>query len=156
RDLIYNTLDKLNDLTEEPRVQATLMNALGRVSLGVGQVELADSLHRQALAIQRARLAPDHPDTGESLLRLGSVASRRGDFDRADSLMRASREVRPDHVPTLNALGYFYASHNRLEASIPIFQQISALDPEYIPAIQNLGAMYYYLERWDEALEQFE
>ncbi len=156
RDLVNNTLAKLDELAEEPQVQSTLMNALGRVCLGVGMVDLADSLHQAALEIQRTEREPDQEEVGESLLRLGNVALRRGQLDVADSLIHASLAVRPNHAPTLNALSILYLSSNRLEEAIPPLQQAIAADPTYINAMVNLGGVYYYLERWDEALAQYE
>lgn len=42
------------------------------------------------------------------------------------------------------------------EESISEFQQTLELDPDFVPALNNLGNLFALREMWEEALEQFE
>src|SRR5260370_38507483 len=58
----------------------------------------AEKLAREALAIQRRVLGPDHPDTAMSTYNLGGIALHKGKPDEALSLLRDA----VDHGLALN------------------------------------------------------
>ena len=47
--------------------------------------------------------------------------------------------MRPDDVPVLNGLGLSLASSGRLDEAITIFRRVLELDPQNMPAQQNLA-----------------
>ncbi|NBC16515.1 MAG: protein kinase [Bacteroidetes bacterium] len=156
RDLVDAGLDELPDLEEQPRAHATMMNVLGRVSLGVGFTDLADSLHRRALAVQRSALDAAHPDQAESLVRLGRVQTERGAYDEAAATYRRALEVNPEHADAWGNLGLVMLYQGRIDAAIEHVRTAVEHDPENVRLLNNLGALYQYAGQREAAQRAFE
>ena len=75
-------------LRDEPLVRAALMDSIGDVRRGLGELDAAEPLLRQALAVRRESLPPDHPDLAESLFHVAWLEQDRGDFAEASRLYR--------------------------------------------------------------------
>ena len=90
-DILERAAAKIvESLRDEPLVRADLMDSIGDVRRGLGELDAAEPLLREALAIRRAALPPDHPDVAESLFHVAWLEQDRGDFDEA---VRRYREV---------------------------------------------------------------
>lgn len=79
-----------NELRGQPGLQATLMDTIGTVYLGLGELDQAQPLIEQALSIRREALGPESLDVARSLFSLNRVYGERGDLDRAQQLARQS------------------------------------------------------------------
>jgi serine/threonine-protein kinase len=156
RDLVDAGLSGLQDLEEKPRLHATMMNALGRVSRGVGFIDLADSLHTRALAIQRETLGPEHPDVAESLVRIGQVRAAQGQPDAAEEAYRSALAVDPQQVSARMDLGILLFHQGRFDETIAQFETAIEQAPDNPRLHSNLGSIHYYLGHWDEARQMFE
>lgn len=82
-----------SELSDEPEVRATMMDAIGRAYEDLGQYQQAETLLDEALSIRRRALGPDDSRVASSLRWLGLVAMDRREMERADSLMRAALRV---------------------------------------------------------------
>jgi eukaryotic-like serine/threonine-protein kinase len=79
-----------NELRGQPGLQATLMDTIGTVYLGLGELDQAQPLIEQALSIRQEALGPDSLDVARSLFSLNRIYGERGDLDRAEQLARQS------------------------------------------------------------------
>jgi tetratricopeptide (TPR) repeat protein len=66
------------------------MNNLAVIYIDEGNYAQGEALFAQTLEIKKRLLGPEHPDTALTLYNLGCVAARRGDKDRAITLLRQS------------------------------------------------------------------
>ncbi len=120
--------DKLRD---QPELQATLMDTIGTVYLGLGQLNQAQPLIEQALSIRRATFGDDSLDVGRSLYSLNRVYGERGDLPKAEQLARASLALAEKHTGadslqtalTLCQLGFIEHRQNNLAAAEQLFQR---------------------------------
>ena len=89
KKILDNTAKRIGtDLGEQPAVEAELRYTLGEVYWELGELENAEAMHRQALAL-RTRLGAKDPQVAQSMRRLGHVLWRRGRLDEAEELARA-------------------------------------------------------------------
>jgi len=155
RDLVDAGLGGLQELEDQPRVHATMMNALGRVSRGVGFLDLADSLHRRALEVQRTTLGDRHPEVAESLVRIGQVHQEQGREDEAEAAYRRALAVTPDQVSALLDLGVLLFYQGRFEAAVGHLETALEVEPRNTRLLNTLGAIYYYMGRLEDAQRVF-
>jgi serine/threonine-protein kinase len=62
----------------DPLELARALRRLGRLRFVTGDVRSVDTLYREALALSRARLGPEHPDVGELSADLGDILRLEG------------------------------------------------------------------------------
>jgi len=89
REILDKGADRIKaELTEQPEVQASLMDAIGQVYAGLGLYDNAQALLEGALHTRRERLPADRGPIAESLNNLGALLSARGNFDQAEQALR--------------------------------------------------------------------
>jgi eukaryotic-like serine/threonine-protein kinase len=86
RELIERGERQADRLAEQPLVQARMFDVIGRVYHRLGDLERAQVLLRQALAIRRGRLGEDHADVATSLANLALLLNDAEHHDEADAL----------------------------------------------------------------------
>jgi eukaryotic-like serine/threonine-protein kinase len=89
-----------NELRGQPGLQATLMDTIGTVYLGLGELDQAQPLIEQALTIRRDALGAESLDVARSLFSLNRVYGERGDLNRAEQLAKESLELTQKHTGT--------------------------------------------------------
>jgi tetratricopeptide (TPR) repeat protein len=139
--------------TEDP--EGILANCAGNFLVRAGEYERADAYYRKALA-----LSPDNREylsnrvsclielgyygqadellaqahsrspSPEILEQICYVASKKGEFSRAESAVRAALEMDGGHVPSLLSLGWLSCSAARWEEAGEIILRLEALKPE--------------------------
>ena len=156
-----------------PDVAASLV-ALGDLRVDQAQLEDAEGLVRQGVAIAEATLPPNDPGVVHALAELGRVLEERGSYDKAIPIMQdvvrrdtAARAAPVDLGANLSTLAdiNFYAGHYDASDSLnrqvlAIYQQtFGSRHPQVAEILVNLGASqqergnYKDAERYDrEAL----
>jgi serine/threonine protein kinase/tetratricopeptide (TPR) repeat protein len=120
-----------NELRGQPALQATLMDTIGNVYLGLGQLDQAQPLIELALEIRRTTFGEDSADVGRSLLSLNRVHGERGDLAEAERLARASLQLAEKHAGadslesarTLCQLGVIEHRQGKLASAEQLFQR---------------------------------
>jgi len=125
RAILQRGLSRVEELSDQPVVQARLLDALGRVLASLGQYERAQQLVERGLALRRAALPPGHLDLAAGYRRLAEILRERGAYTRAESLYH-------------DALGIERAS-------------LGADDPRLAETLGELGFLMPYLGRADAA-----
>ncbi|HWB76447.1 MAG TPA: serine/threonine-protein kinase [Nannocystaceae bacterium] len=147
-------LDRLDAPAADVR-RADLLNHLGNLHLGMGDVEQAGEHYRRVLEIRTAALGPDHPDVAAALNNLGGYAYSRGEFDlaaeyseRALASMRTSMgDDHPMVANTLTNLGAINTQRGRSDEAIAQLRESLALreaafGPDHLDvahSLHNLG-----------------
>ena len=90
KKILDNTAKRIGtDLAQQPEVEAELRYTLGEVYWEIGDLENAEAMHRQALAIRLKVSGTNDPQVAQSMRSLSHVLWRRGDLVEAESMARA-------------------------------------------------------------------
>jgi eukaryotic-like serine/threonine-protein kinase len=100
------------DLSQQPDIQAALMDAIGEVERGLGRYDHAEPLLEQGLALRRATFGPSSLEVADSLEHLSQLKQDRSAFAEAEGLLRQALAIkrkqlgdRLETAKTLNQLG---------------------------------------------------
>jgi tetratricopeptide (TPR) repeat protein len=148
------------------------MNNLANSYYYLGRYPEAIELYEQALALRKAKLGPDHPDTLFSMHNLANgYAALRRYADairlREETLALRKAKLGPDHPQTLqsmNNLANSYYDVGRHPEAFKLREQTLALmkaklgadHPDTFRGMNNLADSYQVLGRHPEALELYE
>jgi tetratricopeptide (TPR) repeat protein len=161
----------------QPTLRARLLFQLADTMRQLGLLQDAEPLARESLALRRAALGPDHPDTLASAHALASLLSSTGRFDEARELLldtreRLARTVGDEDPLSLRVgatLGGVYRRTEDLPAAEREWTRTLALrrkvlgddDRETLATLNNLGIVYAQQGRhtdaeaaWRELLER--
>ena len=127
-----------------PRLRALLEEAMA--CHRAGQLARAESLYRQALALQ-----PDHP---EVLHLLGLVAYQSGALETAVTLLTAAiaHDAKPSY---LFNLGVVLQKQGKLEEAVATYSRAVTLNPAHGDAYRNLGNTFTELGSLSEAITAY-
>ncbi len=81
------------ELTDQPLVQAQMMQTMGVVYREMGLFSQSQPLLESSLTLRQQRLPPDDPELAASSIELARLAQRQGRFAVAESLYRATLAV---------------------------------------------------------------
>ena len=96
-------------LTNDPELQAQLLQVMGDVYENLGLYPRAQSLQQLSLEIRQRVLGPAHPETLQSMNSLASVMANEGNFAEAEKLQRETLDLRrrvlgPEHPDTVRSM----------------------------------------------------
>ena len=138
-------------MKRNPDDPADLLRALGNASLGLNNYDEAIRYFRQSLDIE---------NNVEALKGLATAyigADRPEDAVFAYNRLVQRREISAsDRAFALTSLGFLYRRMGDEEKAVGAFQQAAAIEGEKQEARINLGLSLAALERWEDALSQFE
>ncbi len=115
----------VDDLTDQPALQAELMDEVVTIYINLGLYEPAVEMAEASLAVRRATFAEDRREVARSLYRVGEALFLNGRFGEAEqrfseALARQRSALAPDDVAigrTLVRLARLYKSAGRFDAS---------------------------------------
>lgn len=90
RDILDRGAGRIEELADQPEVQARLLDAMGRAYLGLGDFHLALQRAQKALAIRKALLGADNFETARSQHLVGYLQCRLLEADVGESNMNAA------------------------------------------------------------------
>jgi serine/threonine protein kinase/tetratricopeptide (TPR) repeat protein len=169
---VAETLDtaakRLDDLTNQPALQAKLQATLSLTYYALGLSQAAIPLQEKVRDYYSATLGPEDADTLDALNHLGFSYNEAGRRDEAlklrEQVLTLRRKVLgPEHPKTLdemNNLANSYGEAGRQSEALDLREQVLALrrkvlgpeDPKTLDAMHNLAVSYSETGRWDEAL----
>lgn len=76
--------------------------------------------------------------------------------DKAEEILNQLLEVEPDNVKYLNKLGVAYILKKQLFEAENQFRRVLEINPDYAPAIVNLGNLCQEVEDYDNAMMYYE
>jgi len=95
REILDRGTEKvLSELSNQPRVKADLLEAIGSVYLGIDAPAAARPLLDRALEIRRETLSPDDPKIAAILVQQGYERFMMGDYERSVELLRQALKMR--------------------------------------------------------------
>ncbi|MEZ5293226.1 MAG: tetratricopeptide repeat protein [Vicinamibacterales bacterium] len=147
-------------LASDPEAQADLFNTLGRVSLELGDLDRADRLLSDALAVRRATADADPAGLVTGLVAMADlrrVQARLDDAERLahDALAEADRRLREDDPVRLAAVtavgrvqgdrGDYTSAIATLERAIALYPPGGATERDAAVAVKALADDYFYV-----------
>ena len=159
REILDKGVARINtELVDQPVIQATLMDTMGKVYTGLGLYPEAIPLMRQAL--QKRRALPGGDTAGaiaETQSNLGEALSLSGDYGEAERMLEDAFEVQrralgpwnPEVAKTLSRLADVYEVTGEYEKAEPLIQQalrirrkaFGELHPAVAESIADLGVI---------------
>lgn len=92
------------------------------------------------------------PTNIDMLYTRGLLAETLGDLQTLERDLRRILELDPDHVDSLNALGYTFADHNlRLQEAFELIERALKLRPNEPAILDSMGWVHYRLGNLDDA-----
>lgn len=93
RELLQRGVERADQLSDEPVMQAQLLDTIGRVYRSLGEYAKARPLVERALAARRDALGDVHPDVARSHHHLGVVLRFLGDLEGSERELRRALEI---------------------------------------------------------------
>ncbi len=160
RELLRRGAQKVEgELADQPLVQASAFDTIGKVYQGLGLYDQALPLLDRALRLRRVELGEDHLEVAASLATLGSLASTMTDYPRSEELHRQALEIRrqrhgEEHLEvaaTLTALtmallrqGRYEEARSHQQEALDIQRQLlDGDDPALATSLSNLGHVLF-------------
>ncbi len=168
RELLDQGADKVvQELRNQPVVQAKLMDTIGQLYQSIGVYDRAQPLLEEALKLRRQALGSDHPDVATSMNHLAEVMYFKGDYAGSEPLFREALAMRRklpgserlDVAESLNNLASTLRDQGELEEAEPLLRV--ALDvrrkllgeesSDVAQSLNNLGRLLSDQGKFDEA-----
>jgi serine/threonine protein kinase/tetratricopeptide (TPR) repeat protein len=156
----------------KPLVEASIRRALGLTYWYAGAYPLAIEQHEKALALRKAHLALDHPDTLNSMTNLAQAYQSAGRLTDALELLQDTLKLRkarlgandPETLWTMNRLGETLQALGRPVEALPLFEEElriakMVLGPDHEDTLiymDKLAGIYQNLGRLAEAVALYE
>jgi serine/threonine protein kinase/tetratricopeptide (TPR) repeat protein len=93
REVLDKTARRLDELKNQPLIEAELRNTIGEVYLALGDANKAEAMQREALALQRKTMGTENLDTATSLYDLARALHERKNAE-SESLHREALAIR--------------------------------------------------------------
>ena len=119
------------ELTDQPEIQATLMDTMGTVDKSLGLYDAAISLVAKSVERRRSIFGGDHLAVAQSLNHLGEVQRLKAEYDAAEKNLRAALAVRrdllgseaPEVAETLSQLANVLTEKGEYAAAEPLIRE---------------------------------
>ena len=167
RELLDRGAERIDDeLTGQPVVQARLLGTIGGVYGSLGVYDRAATLLERALALRRATLGPEHPDTAQSMEALAEAYRELARFDDAEAMHREALAIKrrigdsPSSIAaSLNDLGLTLSERGKFGEAEPLLREAidswrrlgSGAQGDVAVGLNNLAQSLRQQGRLDEA-----
>jgi len=168
REILDKGAEKIEkELSEQPEVQATLMNTMGEVYMSLGLYDQATPLLENALTKRRQIFGDEHPDVAESINSLALLLLNKSNLTEAEPLLREALTMRrkllgdehTDISESLNNLGVLLMFMDEYQAAELLFREALAIDrkllgdkhPKVASDLNNLGEAMYLIGDYEAA-----
>ena len=167
RDVVENGLQKINAEADEPLAQAAMLSTLGQACVKFGLFDVADSLYREALAVQRVEQGHANLDLTSNLILLAIQFEHRYEFARGEELLRLAYEARrerwgknhPAVFEAMNQLAYSLYMQDENEEARQLHNEVLEVEgdereralPEVAMAYTGLAMLHEKADSCEEA-----
>lgn len=136
------------ELEPEPKILPKTYVAAGRLAEGRGDLILATSMYRKAIAIS--------PAYADAYNRLGLVYAQLGYFRQAEESLKTAVRLDPEQAYMRNNLAYCYILQRRWQEAETELRRALEVEPEFARARVNLGMVLARTDRFDQAMVEFQ
>lgn len=145
----------VEDLSDQPLLQARLLDRMGEVYRLLGLYEKARPLSERALQLRREFLGDEHLDVAASATNLAELLHEMGEYDRVESLFQEALAIQrrqldgehPDVVENLNNLAVHLYIKGDIDRATPLLREAMLMsrrllgdeDPDVAASMNNLA-----------------
>jgi tetratricopeptide (TPR) repeat protein len=172
REILDKGAEKIEkELSDQPEVQARLMNTMGEVYMNLALYEQALPLLENALIIRRQLFGDKHPDVALSLSNLGEVHHDKGDYSKAEELYREALAIdrkiygdeHTDVATSLSNLGVLHHDKGNYSKAEELYREALAIwrkiygdeHPRVATSLSNLGVLHHDKGNYSKAEELY-
>ena len=132
REILDKGAQRINtELTDQPGIQATLMDTMGSVYTSLGLYGQAVPLMQQALEKRRTLLGPQHLEVAQSLNNLGEALTRTSNYTESERDLRQALAIRraqlgnnsADVAVTLSSLAEVLSARGEYAQGLPLIEE---------------------------------
>jgi serine/threonine protein kinase len=147
------------ELSDQPLIQARLMDTMGNVYVNLGLFKDAEALLQKALQTRESHLPSDHADVATALNSLALLYKNQGRYAPAEPLYKRALAIReknlgPVHADVaelLNNLAALYQLQGRYSLAEPLYKRAleirqNVLNPDHndiATSLNNLARLYF-------------
>lgn len=150
RILLQTGLQRVDELADQPLVQAEMLDALGRIQVGRGQPGEALRLHERGAALREAALGPGVPELATSYRHAAIALRHLGRYAEAEARLReayalevaAYGEGSVETTQTMLEIGFLLPYLGRLAEAESVYRRAHAiqtrtLGPDHIRTLRS-------------------
>lgn len=97
----------------------------------------------------------DFTQTADWHYKMGAGYFESKEISLAMKELSTTVEMDPDHLQAQHLLGFIYMGRRDYAKALHHFNEALRIDPDFSIALNNRGALYLTMERWEEAKEDF-
>jgi tetratricopeptide (TPR) repeat protein/predicted Ser/Thr protein kinase len=101
------------------------------------------------------KIIADYPEEKRARLDLGARLNATGHYEEAVTELNELLKLDPKFGPALNLIAYAYGNQKKYDLAINYFQQYAAVSPGDANPYDSMGELYYWMGKWDAAVEKF-
>jgi serine/threonine protein kinase len=167
-EVLDNAAKKLEGkFKDAPSIEASICDTLGTTYMKLGKYKAAESHLERAIKLRQSQFGEEHPDTLESMFKLGWLYEHQKRYNEAEPLLVKSLEIRrrvlgEEHPDTLNSmaqLGWMYGGQGRYNEAEPLWVKsleigrrvLGEEHPATLWYMNDLGWLYSMQDRYKEA-----
>jgi serine/threonine-protein kinase len=94
RDLLNRGIERTEYLSNQPEIQASMFEVLGRIMTELGEYNEATELLQQSIDLRLEVFGENNLETISSYEQMGTLLSAKGDLFQAQSMLETSLELR--------------------------------------------------------------
>lgn len=156
RELLERGVERADELSGEPVLQAQLLDTIGGVYRSLGEYARARPLVERALEARRAAHGDVHADVAASHRHLGVVLRFLGELEASERELTRAWEVdraltpqgSPELAASLHELGHTYVERSKLEDGERLLRESLAmrralLGPTHVDVAESLSGVAY-------------
>ena len=167
QELLDRSVQVIEELKDQPLIQAQLMNGVGVVYEKLERFGIAASLLERAVEIRESLLGGEHADLADSLFNLGEVYREQGNYLKSELLLERALAMQqkilgPDHLAvsrTLHALANLHSNQGDYVAAEPLAQRalvireklLDSTHPDLAEILNFVGRIYSKRDQYEAA-----
>jgi|AntRauTorcE11897_2_1112592.scaffolds.fasta_scaffold04960_1 serine/threonine-protein kinase len=167
RDLLNRGIERTEYLSNQPEIQASMFEVLGRIMTELGEYNEATELLQQSIDLRLEVFGENNLETISSYEQMGTLLSAKGDLFQAQTMLETALEIRRSLQGTRQAamseanaeLAYVYRRLGKYEEAEKLYRSLIAIyeaelgheDPLTLTSLSSLGVTLHTSGHLDEA-----
>ena len=167
RELLNRGIERTEYLSNQPEIQANMLEVLGRILTQLGEFSEATNLLQQSINIRMELFGMESLETVSSFEQMGTLLSAKGDLFKAESMLENALNIREEiqgakqsAMSEANAeLAYVYRRLGKYNQAETIYrslvavyeQELGTYDPLTLRSLSSLGVTLHTSGRLNEA-----
>ena len=167
RELLNRGIERTEYLSNQPEIQANMLEVLGRILTQLGEYDEATNLLQQSINLRKELFGEGNLETVSSYEKMGTLLSAKGSFFKAESMLEsalsmreklqgesqaAMSEAHAELAYVYRRLGKFDKAEEKYRSLIKIYEEkLGPDDPMTLTSLSSLGVTLHTSGKLNEA-----